>query len=117
MDGIGLGPQDGERIPRGERHHRILCELEEFEAVDMRFGPDFEGVSPHTHDDHVDAFYVLEGVAEFTVAGRTLRAPAGSFVAAPIGVEHGFRNAGEGELRLLNITAPNSGFCEWMRGH
>jgi quercetin dioxygenase-like cupin family protein len=117
MDGIAIGPQDGERVARGARFHRIVCELEEFEVIELWFGPDFEGVPPHTHDDHVDSFYVLEGEAEFTVAGEVVAGPPGSFVAAPIGVEHGFRNAGDGELRLLNIHAPNCGFCAWIRSH
>ena len=81
----------------------------------MCFGPDFEGVPPHTHDDHVDAFYVLDGMAEFTMDGVVMAGPPGTYVAAPIGVEHGFRNAGPGDLRMLNIHAPNCGFCEWIR--
>jgi quercetin dioxygenase-like cupin family protein len=117
MDGIALGPGAGERVARGDRHHRIICELPEFEVIELWFGPDFEGVPPHTHDDHVDSFFVLAGSAEFTVAGEVIPAPPGSFVAAPIGVEHGFRNAGGGELRMLNIHAPNCGFSEWIRAH
>jgi mannose-6-phosphate isomerase-like protein (cupin superfamily) len=30
-------------------------------------------------------------------------------VAAPVGTVHSFRNAGDGELRILNIHAPNTG--------
>jgi mannose-6-phosphate isomerase-like protein (cupin superfamily) len=37
-------------------------------------------------------------------------------VAAPIGAVHGFRNAGDGELRLLNLNVPNTGFAEGLRG-
>ena len=58
---------------------------------------------------------MLEGEAEFTVDGETFRAGPGSYVAAPIGVEHGFRNAGDGELRLLNVHAPNTGFAQRLR--
>ena len=58
---------------------------------------------------------MLEGTAEFTVAGETLRAGPGSYVAAPAGVPHGFRNPGPGDLRLLNIGVPNTGFIERMR--
>jgi mannose-6-phosphate isomerase-like protein (cupin superfamily) len=36
-------------------------------------------------------------------------------VAAPIGVVHGFRNAGSGDLRMLNFHGPNTGFVERMR--
>ncbi|MGN6379426.1 MAG: cupin domain-containing protein [Gaiellales bacterium] len=115
MKGIALGPGDGERVPRGERHHRILCELPSLEVIELRFGPDFEGVDLHTHSDHVDSFYVLEGEAEFSVDGEVVRAGPGSFVAAPIGTVHGFRNAGDGELRLLNVHAPNTGFAVRLR--
>jgi mannose-6-phosphate isomerase-like protein (cupin superfamily) len=44
-----------------------------------------------------------------------LRAGPGSYVAAPVGVVHGFRNAGDGELRMLNVHAPNTGFAERLR--
>jgi quercetin dioxygenase-like cupin family protein len=115
MAHVALGPDGGEHAARGSRHHRILCELPELEVVELWFGPEFEGVPPHTHTDHADSFYVLEGVAEFTVDGDVLRAPRGSWVSAPIGVTHGFRNAGEGELRLLNVHVPNVGFAEGVR--
>src|SRR5262249_22423440 len=116
-DGIvALGPDGGEQVARTARQHRILAELPQYEVIELRFGPDFEGVDPHTHDDHVDSFYVLEGEAEFHVEGEVVRAGPGSFVAAPPGVVHGFRNAGASELRLLNIHAPNVGFAARLRG-
>ena len=79
------------------------------------FGPDFEGVTPHTLANKVDSYYVLEGEAEFSVEGETFVAGPGSYVSAPIGVSHGFRNAGGGELRLLNVHAPNTGFAQRLR--
>lgn len=116
MDGIlVLGPEGGELVERGERHHRILGELPEFEIVELRFGPDFEGVDPHVHADFVDSFYVLAGEAEFLVGGDTFRAGPGSFVAAPAGLAHGFRNVGRSELRMLNVHAPNVGFADALR--
>jgi mannose-6-phosphate isomerase-like protein (cupin superfamily) len=116
VDGIvALGPDGGDRVQRAHRHHRILAELPQFEAVELRYGPDFEGVGPHAHEDFVDAFFVLDGEAEFVVGDDVLRAGPGSFVAAPPGVRHGFRNAGETELRLLNVHAPNVGFADRLR--
>lgn len=115
MDGVLVGPEDGERVARGPRDHRILAELPELEVVELRFGPDFEGVEPHSHADHVDSFYVLEGEAEFVMGHETVRMGPGSYVAAPIGVVHGFRNAGDGELRMLNVHAPNTGFAVRLR--
>jgi mannose-6-phosphate isomerase-like protein (cupin superfamily) len=115
MDGIAVGPDGGEKVGGASRQHRILAELPEFEVIELRFGVDFEGVDPHVHDDHVDSFYVLDGQAEFTVGGDVFHAGPGSYVAAPIGVTHGFRNAGGGELRLLNVHAPNVGFARRLR--
>jgi mannose-6-phosphate isomerase-like protein (cupin superfamily) len=111
VDGVvALGPEGGEHVERTERHHRILAELPQLEVIELRFGPGFEGVDPHVH-----AFFVLAGEAEFVVGDEVLRAEAGSFVAAPPGVVHGFSNAGDTELRLLNIHAPNVGFADSLR--
>jgi mannose-6-phosphate isomerase-like protein (cupin superfamily) len=115
VGGVVRGPDDGERVARGRRSHRILAELPELEVVELRFGPDFEGVDPHSHADHVDSFYVLEGEAEFVMGDETVRLGPGSYVAAAIGVVHGFRNAGDGELRMLNVHAPNTGFAIRLR--
>jgi mannose-6-phosphate isomerase-like protein (cupin superfamily) len=115
MDGVLIGPGEGEKVPRGPRDHRILAELPELEVIELRFGPDFEGVEAHSHSDHVDSFYVLEGEAEFLMGEETVRVGAGSYVAAPIGVVHGFRNVGDGELRMLNVHAPNTGFAVRLR--
>jgi mannose-6-phosphate isomerase-like protein (cupin superfamily) len=115
VEGIAITAEGGEKVAREARSHRILAELPELEVIELSFGPDFEGVEPHTHSDHIDSFYVLEGEAEFTVGDRVFRAGVGSYVAAPTGVLHGFRNAGDGELRLLNVHVPNSGFAERLR--
>jgi mannose-6-phosphate isomerase-like protein (cupin superfamily) len=114
MGGI-VGPEEGERVSRGPRDHRILAELPELEVVELRFGPNFEGVEPHSHRDHVDSFYVLEGEAEFVLGDETVRVGPGSYVAAPVGAVHGFRNVGDGELRMLNVHAPNVGFGDRLR--
>jgi quercetin dioxygenase-like cupin family protein len=114
--GIRIGPDEGEKIPRGTRYHRVLAELPELEVVDARFGPGFS-VDPHTHGDHVDSFYVLEGEAEFTLDDEVVRAGAGTWVAVPVGTLHGFRNTGDGELRILNIHAPNTGFAHRLRAN
>ncbi len=115
-DAIFLGPDDGERLGRpGISAHRVLAELPEFEAFEMSFQPGWEGVDAHSHADHVDSFYVLEGEAEFLVGDRTVRGGPGTYVAVPQGTVHGFRNAGDGVLRVINIHAPKTGFADGMR--
>jgi mannose-6-phosphate isomerase-like protein (cupin superfamily) len=84
-------------------------------VIELSFDQEFEGVDPHVHDDHADSFFVLVGEAEFLVGDDVVRAGPGSFVAAPAGLTHGFRNVGGGELRMLNIHAPNVGFAVRLR--
>jgi quercetin dioxygenase-like cupin family protein len=113
---VVIRPDEGERLQRaGVSSHRVLAELPEFEAIELSFEADWEGVEPHSHDDHVDSFYVLEGEVEFLVEGRTIRAGPGTYVAVPQGVTHGFRNPGPGRIRVLNIHAPDVGFIERIR--
>ncbi len=77
--------------------------------------PDFEGVDPHTHVDHADAFYVLEGEVEFRVGDEPRVVGPGTFVAAPRNTVHGFRPAGIEPIRCLNLHAPPAGFLDRLR--
>ena len=63
----------------------------------------------------VDSFYVLDGEIEFTVGDHAISAGAGTWVSAPPGARHGFRNARAGRARLLNLHAPEHGFVERVR--
>jgi mannose-6-phosphate isomerase-like protein (cupin superfamily) len=114
MDGIVI-PPDAQRVARGTGTFRILAELDELEVIDMRFGPEFEGVDPHTHADLVDAFYALEGQVEFRVGDEPRVAGPRTFVAAPRGSVHGFRHAGPEPIRFLNLHAPPGGFIDRLR--
>ena len=107
-----IRPGEGERV--GQYGHRVLAELPHIEALDSSFPADFEGVDPHTHADHTDSFYVLEGEVEFFRDGEWHRAGPGTFLSLPPNVEHGFRPAG-GSFRLLNIHAPRVGFIGRLR--
>jgi mannose-6-phosphate isomerase-like protein (cupin superfamily) len=42
----------------------------------------------------------------FVFGDEEVAAPPGTFVLAPSGVEHGFRNDGSEPVRMLNIHAP-----------
>jgi quercetin dioxygenase-like cupin family protein len=113
-DAILLGADGGERLDGSTRVATIKAGREELAAIVFELEPEFEGPSPHAHDDHVDSFYVLEGEAEFLAGDETTVLGAGSFVAAPIGDVHTF-GAGPGPSRLLNVHAPSTGFHDWLR--
>jgi quercetin dioxygenase-like cupin family protein len=113
-EAILLGAGEGERLEANSRVATIKVGRAELSMVEFELEPEFEGPEPHSHDDHVDAFYVLEGQAAFLVDGETLLLGAGSFVAAPPGVSHTF-SSGPGRSRLLNVHAPSAGFHDWLR--
>ena len=60
----------------------------------------------HVHDGEDDAFYILDGEMTFVIGEEEVAAPPGTFVLAPPGIEHGFRNDGDVPVRMLNIHAP-----------
>jgi quercetin dioxygenase-like cupin family protein len=113
-DAVLLGAGEGERLAAEGRVATLKVGREELSLIEFELEPDFEGPEPHSHDDQVDAFYVLEGEAEFLMEGETMRLGSGSFVAAPPGVVHTFAG-GPGRSRLLNVHAPSLGFHEWLR--
>ena len=114
-DAVFTTPEDAETLRSAVSMHRILCDLPQLSAIDMTFQPEFEGVDPHTHADHVDAFYVLEGEVEFRVDDETLIARPGAFLAAPRNSVHGFRPAGTDPIRCFNLHAPPAGFLDRLR--
>jgi len=114
-DALVLGPGEGERLDGDRRSATIKAGRDELSLVEFELEPGFEGPEPHSHDDHVDSFYVLEGEPEFLMGEERLRLGAGSFVAAPIGVIHMFSNPGPQRARLLNVHAPSAGFHEFLR--
>ena len=107
-----IRPGEGERV--GPRAHRVLSELPHIEALELSFESGFEGVDPHTHPDHTDSFYVLEGEVEFFQDGEWHRVGPGTFLSVPPNVEHGFRPCGV-SFRLLNFHTPRTGFIESLR--
>jgi len=60
----------------------------------------------HIHPDRVEAFWVLDGEAEFELDGDVSRVRAGSFVLVPGGVTHTFGATDATAARVLVLHAP-----------
>ena len=114
-DAVFTRPDEAETLESAVSTHRVLCDLPQLTAIDMTFQPEFEGVDPHSHADHADAFYVLEGEVEFLVGDEPRVAGPGTFVAAPPNAVHGFRPAELEPIRCLNLHAPPAGFLQRLR--
>ena len=75
-DAILLKAGEGERLETDHRVATIKIGREELSLIEFELKPSFEGPGVHDHDDHTDAFFVLDGEVGFTVEGQ-------SFVAGP----------------------------------
>jgi mannose-6-phosphate isomerase-like protein (cupin superfamily) len=71
------------------------------------------GPGPHSHEDRVELFYVLEGTMSFLAGDRRVDAPRGSFLRIPAGVTHDFENSGPERAGILNVCLPG-GFEKMM---
>jgi quercetin dioxygenase-like cupin family protein len=114
-EAVVVPPGEGERLVGRERVAYIKASLPPLTLSLFELGPGFEGPDPHTHDDHVDSFYVLKGEVEFLVAGETVHAAPGTFVVAPPGVVHTFVRPGAAGAHLLNMHTPDAGFADFLR--
>lgn len=113
-EAVVVAPGAGEPIARPTAALTIIAETPQLSALELVVDPGFT-VDPHTHRGEVDSFYVLAGELEFTVGDRAIPAGAGTWVSAPPGARHGFRNVSGARARLLNVHAPEDGFVERVR--
>ena len=72
------------------------------------------GQSPTSTEGTATRSNVLEGELEFRIGDEVVSATAGSYVLAPPGVVHSFRNVSAERARTLNLHTPG-GFAEYRR--
>jgi quercetin dioxygenase-like cupin family protein len=106
---------EGEALRANHRVATIKVGTDELCLIEFELEPTHEGPGSHSHSDHTDSFYVLDGTVQFELGDETIVAGPGSFVAAPPGVTHGFMTGPNG-ARMLNIHAPSTGFHDRLRG-
>ena len=106
-----VGPDGGESIQLGPTRMRIL---EDGSTTNHRLGvgeitlaPHTNGPPQHRHARHDEGFYVVSGLARFTVGTESYDAPAGTLVMLPPGAPHTFANPTDGTTVLLNTFTPD----------
>src|SRR5256885_10698745 len=109
--------QGGVHLGKGEgRSFWLLTDLHTFKAVgadtngaftvaELTAGPEL-GPPPHIHRNADESFYILDGTFEFSLAGKSFTAGAGSFVYLPKGVVHTHRAGGGAPAKALVIQSP-----------
>jgi quercetin dioxygenase-like cupin family protein len=100
-----------------ERRVEILSDHDSLHATWSRFAAGRDGADLHVHRRHTDMFYVLEGelTLRLGLEDEPVLVPAGKLARIPPLVVHGFRNAGDAEVRYLNFHVPGEGFADYMR--
>ena len=106
-----VGPDGGESIQLGPTRMRIL---EDGSTTNHRLGigeitlaPYTDGPPQHRHARHDEGFYVVSGLARFTVGTESYDAPAGTLVMLPPGAPHTFANPTDGTTVLLHTVTPD----------
>ena len=104
-------PDGGESIHLSTDPERIL---EDGSTTNHRLGigeitlaPHTDGPPQHRHARHDEGFYVVSGLARFTVGTKSYDAPAGTLVMLPPGAPHTFANPTDGTTVLLNTFTPD----------
>jgi len=106
-----VAPQGGEAIQLGPTRMRIR---EDGATTSHRLGigeitlaPHTEGPPQHRHARHDEGFYVVSGMARFTVGETDYDAPAGTLVMIPPGAPHTFANPTNDTTVVLNTFTPD----------
>jgi mannose-6-phosphate isomerase-like protein (cupin superfamily) len=114
-DAVISGPGLGEQLRTGRRELLIKADLDDICVVEWELDGPFSGPPLHHHALNVDAFYVLEGELEVTIADETAKVGEGELVAVPPGADHTFNHRRDDPARVLNIHAPGRGFADTLR--
>lgn len=116
---IVLGPGEGRAYALGAMSAVFKADEAETAATysisEWFLEPHSAGPGPHSHADHDDIFYVIEGTMSLLVGDDWVDAGVGSFVRAPAGTIHDFANRTDARAGVLNIYIPG-GFERDMAG-
>ena len=123
---IVLGPGEGRAYALGAMSAVFKADEAETAATysisEWFLEPNTPGPGPHSHTDHDDIFYVIEGTMSLLVGDTWIDAGVGSFVRASAGTTHDFANRTESRAGVLNIYIPGgferdmAGIVEWFAG-
>jgi quercetin dioxygenase-like cupin family protein len=106
-----VGPNDGEVALSGPTRMRILEDgsntAHRLGIGEITIAPHTDGPVQHRHAQHDEGFYVVSGVATFTVGDTSHEALPGTLVMVPPGAPHTFANHSDEPTVLLNTFTPD----------
>jgi mannose-6-phosphate isomerase-like protein (cupin superfamily) len=77
-----------------------------FSLMERTLPPGGQMPPAHSHVGNEEAYFVLDGIVEFRVAGEVFEGTNGTFVLVPAGEPHTFGNTSDEPARLLVLHAP-----------
>ncbi len=113
-----VGPDGGETVRRPQGHDRFIVPGDVsgggFALLEHVLVPRALGGPVHRHSREDEYSYVLEGRLGAILGGDEVTVNAGSLLVKPRGQWHTFWNAGDGQVRVLEIISPG-GFEQAFR--
>jgi len=111
------GGSEGDNVTdRPGRRATVLVESDEITISEFHYGPGERGAQRHVHHEHADAFLVVDGEFTFHFSDGSRALPAGTLLAMPPNVVHGFDSGSDASARCFNFHVPSYGFADYMRG-
>jgi mannose-6-phosphate isomerase-like protein (cupin superfamily) len=106
-----------DELPHESHSHEFVGADQEHAGFTVMRGHSQPGMGPRLHrHPYAEVFIVESGTATFQIGSETIEVAAGHVIVSPPGEAHGFRNTGEGELRLTAIHGAGSFTTEWLDG-
>ena len=107
---VHLFPGEGERADLPSLGVRYMVGSEQtggrFALVEHTIPPRGLAAPVHTHENEDEYSYVLSGRMGAMVGDAVVEAGPGELVTKPRGIPHAFWNAGDEEVRLLELISP-----------
>ncbi len=109
-DAMTVSAGDGERADFPNLGNRYLIHSDQtdgrFALIEHTIPPRALAAPVHTHENEDEYSYVLTGRMGAMIGDVALEAGPGELVAKPRGIPHAFWNAGDEEVRLLELISP-----------
>src|SRR5215831_675453 len=106
---IHVGPGEGEAFSAVGDVYRVLASgrqtADVYALSEVRVSPN-NGPPPHIHSREDESFFVLEGEVEFQVGDEKITGRPGTFIQAPRGIAHSFKNNTQLPARILVFVTP-----------
>ena len=109
---LTVSPGEGERADFPSLGNRYVIRSDQtdgrFALIEHTIPPRALAAPTHTHESEDEYSYVLSGRMGAMIGEEVVEAGPGDLVIKPRGIPHAFWNAGDEEVRLLELISPGA---------